>query len=138
MDLAIALLVTAAVQALADERWAPIADLHALDTESLRRTLESVIRGADRTEIEDPALLAVLGRKGPMEASDLWSQLASELAEDHPAWRELHASLDLILREGPLARRLVTSLSHEPDADLIETVWRRLGRSLVSGDAFVA
>lgn len=137
MDLAIAMLVSATASALAEERWAPISSLHAIPTESLTRLFKSVIQGGETVEISDRNLLRVFGCRGPIVVSDLWARLAAELNDGSPAWRELAPSLGLILREGPLARRLIASCGRSPDAELIETLWRRLGRNLTSGDAYM-
>lgn len=139
MDLAIVLLVSSLTKALAEERWASIEALHAIGTEDLAGLLRQTMVSAERTEITDPRLLAVFGRFGPLTAQELWIELTRELHDPgDPAWGELRPSLDFILREGPLARRLSSSFGRNPDRELIDITWRRLARGLTAGDAFTA
>lgn len=137
MDLAIALVTSALTRALAEERWAPLGRLHGIETDALVALLRRTMTNAERAEVEDPDLLAVLGRRGPLVAQDLWRELASELRDDDdPAWRELAPSLGHILREGSLARRLAGSLGRAPDRELVDVTWGRMARGLTAGDAF--
>jgi len=135
-DLAIALAVTTVVRALAEERWAPLARLHELSTESLAWVLHDVYRAGDAARIEHAGLLAVLGRKGPMTAGELWRQLVAELRPASADWEELGPVVDELLARGPLARRLVTALGDEPDERRIHAVWLRLADCLVRGELF--
>ncbi len=138
MDLAIALLIEATVRAVAEERWASLDDLHALETAPLAATLRKVVRTAERTEIVNTPLLRIFGLDGEREAGDVWSHIADQVAGTGDAWRELGPPIESILRDGPLGRRLATSLGHAPDRELIDVVWRRLGRCLQHGSTYSA
>ncbi|QDV08562.1 Carboxylate-amine ligase YbdK [Planctomycetes bacterium Poly30] len=137
MDLGVALLVTSVVQALAEERWAPIEILHALETEDLRKTFDACIASGGEAMIEDSVLLTALGRGGPMTAADVWRELLEEVRGKSAAWKELGPSIEVILDHGPLARRLLAALGEAPDHERIELVWRRLSGCLADGEAFL-
>ncbi|MBK8979201.1 MAG: glutamate--cysteine ligase [Planctomycetes bacterium] len=139
-DLAIALLVTTVVRALANERWVDLAALHALSTESLAAVLHRVFRDGERTLIDEPTLLAALGRSRPLAAGALWRTLRDELAgafDDQQAdWRELGPTADALLDRGPLARRLREALGASPDRARIDAVYRELGACLLGDRLF--
>jgi len=125
-DLALALLATGLVRALAEERWCPIEQVSALDTLRLRRLLDRTIADADRAELDDVTFLSVFGLKQPLPADQFWRHALEAVRRDDPDWKELSASLELILTEGPLARRLSTAYGPDPSRERIEAVHREL------------
>lgn len=137
MDLAVAQLVTAVVQALAEERWAPIEVLHSLETADLRSTLDACIDKGGAAQIEDQALLTALGRTGPVNAADLWSQLFEDVRGEGAAWDELASHVETLLDRGPLARRLLDALGPDPSEAQVLKTWRELSACLGSGEAFL-
>lgn len=137
MDLGVALLVTSVVQALAQERWAPIEVLHALDTEELRSVLDACVQSGGDARIEHPTLLTALGRSEAMNASQLWRELFEEVRGTDAAWKELEPAIETILDHGPLAQRLLEALGASPDEESIARVWRQLSACLACGDPFL-
>jgi len=118
--------VTSAVRALA---VGPLAERDVAadpDTESLARVLDDTTAWADGAEVAHPGLLAVLGmRPEPCGAGDVWRDLLQRFPPDDPAG-EWTAALEHILREGPLARRLVAAAGEEPDRASLRDVYRAL------------
>ena len=129
-DLAIVLLVAALARALVEERWSGIEELRELDTERLAAVLRLTIGDAERARVEDPALLAVLGRRSPLAAGELWRELHRELAGTDAAWRELGPTLDQLLEAGTLSSRLVAALGERPVRGRLEAVWSELADCL--------
>jgi gamma-glutamyl:cysteine ligase YbdK (ATP-grasp superfamily) len=118
-DLAIAQATVALVRALCEARWVPVARLHELETHALAELLQRTIRDASRAEIYEPEVLAVLGRREPTTARELWSGLIEELLGD--AADETLAPLRVIVREGTLAERMVARVGSTPtEAALVE------------------
>lgn len=116
-DLAVAALVVAAIRALCEERWAPLARLQALPVAPLADLLLAGIREGEHALVEDPAHLACLGLAAPATAGEAWRVLRARVGEDLPP--ECHAPLDTILGQGTLARRILAGLPAVPDrADL--------------------
>jgi len=129
-DLAIALLVTAAVRAVAEERWAPLADAERCTTERLAAVLTRTTADGERAEIVEPELLAVLGQRAPLSAGALWHALATEVQCDDMDWCELGPTVDALLAAGPLARRLLGALGEAPTRGRIDETYRELARCL--------
>lgn len=115
-DLAVVAAVTALVRALTE---GPLAarDLAAdPSTDVLADLLDATVEHADRATVSDPDLLRILGLGGaPRSAGDVWRALldAHPPAEVDPLWS---APLEAILRDGPLARRMVARAGETPTA----------------------
>lgn len=135
-DLAIALLVTATVRALVEERLAGLADQEAMETAELVELLHRNIRDAERAEIREPAFAALFGLRAPVSAGAIWRHLAGRLTLDDPAWSELSATLEAILEQGPLARRLLGALGDRPAPEQIRQVYLELADCLRTGRLF--
>ncbi len=135
-DLAIAQAVISSVQSLCAERFSSYADQRRLPTPPLAALLGDVIRNGERARVSDPALLAVLGFPGGASdtptAGDVWAHLIETTLGDAPEHLLNRARLDVILREGPLARRILAAVS----ATDVRTAYGRLAGSLSEGRAF--
>jgi carboxylate-amine ligase len=129
-DVAIAQAVIAATQALCNEELSSHAAQCKLATAPLADLLRAVIRDGERAQIRDKALLRVLGF--PRDASDeptardVWEHLIETTVGLRPDHLLTRARLDVIQREGPLARRILAS------GDVRET-YRKLARCLAEG-----
>jgi len=134
-DVAIAQAVIAVVRALCDERLSSYTEQCKLATPPLANLLRDVIRDAERARVRDAALLHVLGFPGRASdaptASDVWQHLIETTLGDAPEHLITRARLDVILREGPLARRLLAA----GDA---RAAYRTLAQSLAESRAFRA
>lgn len=140
-DLAIAALVRAAIRALVEERWSPLAEQQAQGTEELGALLARCIDAADATPVTDPAMLRQLGwtTPGPAPAGDVWRRLAEELLRDGEALpAELGPALDVVLHEGPLARRILEATGPAPTRGALRETWARLADCLREGTPFRA
>jgi carboxylate-amine ligase len=134
-DLAIIAAITRVVRALCDEATASSASLNAFSTERLAALLETTIVEADGAHITDTEYLRLLGlpADAPMAADDVWLRLVRRFpleGHDAPRWS---AALDVILKEGCLARRIRRRLGAEPDAVAIRAVWNELADCLSGG-----
>lgn len=106
-DVAIAAAATAAVKALYDERYAPLDEQQAIATELLREVLLATIRDADAAVVHHREYLRALGLpQARCSARDIWTALLGDAGID-ARWRP---SIDVILREGPLARRILRAI----------------------------
>ncbi len=119
---------------LIQERWAPLAAQQALATETLAAQLWACARDGERARVGDPALLACYGVSRPLEAGELWRRI---LAERPRLNQEQSAILEVILEHGPLARRLLEALGHEPNRPRLREVWGELAGCLGQGRLFL-
>ncbi|MCL4686238.1 glutamate--cysteine ligase [Myxococcota bacterium] len=139
-DLAIAAASVAIVRTLTEELDADLARQQAIGTRSLVAILAATQREGDRAWIEDTRYLAVLGHPArPVSASGLWEHVLGRLGaaaqRDLAAYTEV---LALVLREGPLARRILASLRGDFSRDRLRAVYCRLADCLADGTLFGA
>lgn len=134
-DLAIAAATVAAVRALFDGRWSPLAAQQAVATEALESILLACMRDAELALVDDAGYLRLLGFPGARcEAGELWHHLIESLGvADAEPWR---VPLGLMLDHGPLARRILRALGREWDEAQLHAVYRELCDCLDAGRLF--
>lgn len=131
-DLAVAELAVAVLRGLTTERWSSRFAQQSVESAPLARLFLETIRDAERAVVGAP-LLSLFGRgPRPLPAGELWRELASELLGKIPP------PLEVILEEGPLARRLLKTLGAEPSPPLLTKVYARLAECLATGRMFHA
>ena len=74
-------------------------------------------------------------RADHLSVGELWRVLAERLV---PGTDEAWAPLQVILDEGPLARRIIQALGPEPDRDRLAAVYRELCDCLQEGRMYHA
>jgi carboxylate-amine ligase len=132
-DLAIARLVAETVRALCEQRWCSLDQLAAIATHKLRAVLDRTIEHADEVVIADPELLGAFGiPDAKLSAGELWAALSERLLADAHT-PDLQHALGVILREGPLARRIVRALGSDPHPNRIREIYRELAQCLHEG-----
>jgi len=112
-DIAVAAATAALVRQLYD---GPCAEgLCGPDTADLVTIFDACIEHADEARIEDACYLELLGLDSrPRKASELWKTLVERLSGDGLLDSQWLAPLQLILEQGPLARRLERALDTDP------------------------
>jgi gamma-glutamyl:cysteine ligase YbdK (ATP-grasp superfamily) len=136
-DLAILELIAAVLRAMTEERWGRYAEQRAWPVEPLADLLLAAVRDAELTRIASPAYLRLFGMEGVQEctAGELWGHLRAALG---PAavTEAANGPLDVILREGCLARRILRALPGNPPPEALRAVYRELARCLVENRLF--
>ena len=137
-DLAIAAAAIAVIKALYSAETCALEDQQAIPTESLHALLLATIRDADQAVIADARYLALLGIDRPRcAASEAWHALLDKVTDEaggHDVW--WRAPIDVMLRRGPLARRILRSLDGDPSRERISVVYRALCECLEQGRLF--
>jgi len=135
-DLAIAGATASVVQALTDpdrplgREWSE---------DELVRVFDSAVRLGDATPIADPEYLALFDfPERTATALDLWRHLIERVVARDPAYPEWKPFLDVFVREGCLARRMVTALGDDPQPGTFHAVYERLARCLEGGHSFTS
>jgi gamma-glutamyl:cysteine ligase YbdK (ATP-grasp superfamily) len=134
-DVAIASLVSAVVLRLADGTLGPCAAQRALETAELAELLWRVAREGERALVDDAALLAALGLPAarPLPAGSLWAELRARVEADGADLAEHAPSLDLVLEQGPLARRMLRRAGPTPSHEALHGLARALCDCLAGG-----
>lgn len=135
-DLALAATLSAVVRGLVEERWCSGTDQRAWSTASLAGQLRTAIAEGPGAELVTPALATAFGvRAGTVGTlGELWRTLVPAL--DVPA--ELEPSLDVVLRSGTLAQRILAALGSAPDRPRQRAVYGELCDCLLAGRSFQA
>jgi gamma-glutamyl:cysteine ligase YbdK (ATP-grasp superfamily) len=134
-DLAIAALTSRLLEALVAGRWTTLAEQRAQPLEPLADLFLACIREGERTPVRDASLLRHLGlRDRDASAGEVWRHLVDELRfpPDDP-WRP---ALDVLLDEGPLARRILRATGPSPAPGRLREVYGELARCLDEGRLF--
>lgn len=135
-DLAVVAAVTEVVRALAVGPLSKRDPSKDPSTEELAALLVETTATADQATVAIPRLLSVLGLGSEARsAGDVWRDLLDRFPPDDPG-REWTGSLWSILRDGPLSRRLVSSLGGSPDRARLHDVYGRLCECLDRNEAF--
>ncbi|AMV70810.1 glutamate-cysteine ligase family protein [Desulfuromonas carbonis] len=134
-DLAIVSLLVALLRALVGEEWLSYAEQQLWSVAELEPILLATIRDGEAALIEDRRYLEALGvPEAPCRAGQLWRRLAERCGGLLAAPQQ--EALELILRSGTLARRLVQRLGPAPTAPLVVDCYRELGACLAEGRLF--
>jgi glutamate---cysteine ligase / carboxylate-amine ligase len=114
-DIAIAHAITCVLRALVSERWQPLARQKKFDTEPLNSILLATTMDAEAAHITDVDYLNAFGiHARNARAGDVWQHLVETVvARDGEFSSEWSSAMETILREGPLARRIVNALAGE-------------------------
>jgi len=134
-DLAVAAAVVGLVRLLMNETWVPLERLKRFPTDSLFHLLSESVRSADCARIVDADFLALFGIKAPVTALDLWRRILDSGRFD-TLGESFHAPLQIILRDGPLARRIVRALGKSVSPALLKDIYGRLVNCLQTGTLF--
>lgn len=142
-DLAICAAVVATLTALVEERFAPLAAQQAVAIDPLEKILLATIRDAEKAGIDDDGYLALFNMQaGEMSVNALWRRLLDVLVRDERLSSVWLPTLDVILEEGPLARRIVSALTKQGfvsgNRQVLGNVYARMCSCLDEGRLFRA
>lgn len=142
MDLAVAAAAIGALRACYEGRLANEDPLAPFPTARLVNILHACIADADAAIIDDAEYLTGLGlRARRATAGELWRHLIETTLslvgsdEERTLWNE---RLELILSEGPLARRILQAAGSELPRERLQAVYAELCDCLEAGRPFSA
>jgi hypothetical protein len=139
-DLAIGAAIRSVLEAVVSGHLGDLERMRVFPTDRLASILADVTRDADETSIADGDYGAVLGYAGrvPYRAIDLWSHLLEATRALGATLDEWASSLDVILHQGCLARRLVRRLNGDVRHEALSRVYAELCDCLQRGKMFGA
>ncbi len=137
-DVAIAAAIIAVLKALTSNRWASQEEQRGWPTERLQAILLDVIRGGDTAEIRDAEYRKLLAYPGTSScrAGDLWRHLIETALAPEPGAATWRSTLDVVLDEGCLARRILERLNGDLRRERLREVYRDLCACLADGVMF--
>lgn len=139
MDVAVAAAVVQVLKLLVAETWGDVESQNAWAVDPLVDVFQATMRRAEQAVIENTEYLRALGvcRGGPQTAGAVWRRLLEAAREhDEAALAPCAAELDVLLDEGPLARRMLVALGDQPTRGRIVEVYGELCECLEKGAAF--
>jgi glutamate---cysteine ligase / carboxylate-amine ligase len=140
-DLAIARFVIATLQALVAEHWTSLDDQQQISTELLGGIFRSALQNGEQAQIDAPHFLRQFGlSQSSASIQEVWRHLRPEVSASVAATASLahDPNLNLILEQGPLARRILQAVevSNESFASELPLVYRELAECLGQGHSF--
>ncbi|MBM4253972.1 MAG: glutamate--cysteine ligase [Deltaproteobacteria bacterium] len=141
MDMAVVAAVTSLVHALADERWTSLDRLMEWHETPLRQIFLNCVIDGSQAAVDNDDYLKLFNypSKGPTKAQDLWRHITQDLlnADKYPI-NSYRSEIEMLVKHGCLARRLVKALGPKPSRDQIAAVYRSLCDLLPAGGFFNA
>jgi glutamate---cysteine ligase / carboxylate-amine ligase len=139
-DVAICALIADVLEALTTGKWGDPARLETWQTETLYGSLQNTIRNADRAVVSDADYRRLFGFPGhqAVTAGEIWRHLASAV-DRHGRSRHdnIRPALETLLEQGPLARRILTTVGPDPSRERLAAVYRELCDCLAAGRMFL-
>ena len=138
-DIAIAAAICSVTQALTAEAWSDLARQQDWEVDRLHAIYADVVRSGEQAVIDDKAYVAAFGypERGRCRAAELWQHLLESMPPK-PAEDGWHDVWQTIIKEGPLARRLLNAIGPAPTAADMYHVYARLCQCLAEGRLFHA
>ncbi len=134
-DLAVISLICAVLNGLVQERWSSLENQQGWSESVLAKWLLAAIGDGERARIDDTGFLSLFGFAGKRATmGDLWQYLASDLRPDLVARKGL--PLEVILNQGPLARRIIKSAGETPSRLVLKDLYGQLCTCLAKGEMF--
>lgn len=140
-DLAVATAVTAVVKALCDDVLSDFEAQEAWSADGLAAIHNRVVRDADQARIDNVRYLLDLGYPNPSNettAADVWRYLIERCLPHETTPVKTRAALDVILEQGPLARRLSRAVGTRVTPTQLRNVYAKLADCLATGKPFQA
>jgi glutamate---cysteine ligase / carboxylate-amine ligase len=136
-DLAIAAAAAGVVRALCEPARQDA--LRALATEPLAAILRSTSAAGEAAKLDDRDYLRALGLSTePRSAGDVWAALIERHVLPDAGAAEHRPALDVLLGEGPLARRILRRTGPAPERELLRATYRELAECLRANRLFRA
>jgi len=141
-DLAVLGATVALLRALTEERWSDLSRQQRLPTARLSRLLDATIISAEAAVLDDAEYLVALGwdaRHGSAPtAGEVWRTLVERCVSDgDQALGPAVDTLERLLVDGTLARRILRALGDDPSRARLRGVYEALCQSLDEDDPFL-
>ena len=140
-DVSLAVLICSVLKGLCEERWSAVEEQKAAETVGLAEIFVNAVKDGEETVIADRRYLGLFGQDGnaTMTAGELWRALAADCAvELAGAGHGIKQTVETMLAQGPLSRRIIRALGAKPDRERFREVYRELAQCLAKGKLFLS
>ncbi|MBU4306146.1 MAG: glutamate--cysteine ligase [Candidatus Omnitrophica bacterium] len=138
-DISLCALVLESVKNMAGRRWVSFEKQLNWDEAPLAALFKDVVKNGRHSVISDKKYLSAFGyeKNASCTVGQLWEHiLDAVMPRDNPRSRVWRGPLELILREGSLAERILMALAGDFSPEKIVYIYRRLSECLAEGKMF--
>lgn len=137
-DMAIITLVIETIKALVSEKFISLEEQMKIRTEILAGILDETIQYGPEAKIYTSEYLALFGIKEFATAKEVWAEIFERLVRPgHTSLSKWEPELEVILKEGTLADRILKSLGGDTSQENIIKVYKKLSWCLAQNKIFV-
>ncbi len=137
-DMAVSAVIIDTLKALINETWLDFEAQCLFDERPLADILQSTIIHAEQAVIEDSRFLSAFGfsHRQTCTAGELWRHIIENIRHETIS-EQFASSVEIILNQGTLARRLLNSLDNNISRSAIMRVYGQLAECLTHNEMFV-
>lgn len=137
-DIAILEWIVETIKLLVREEWCSLDDQKKWNEQDLYNILMDVVKDGEKAAIKNREYLSLFGVKAPGKtAGELCDFITNRLITDRLITKESATILELISKEGPLARRILNSLPATFSKNNLFPVFEQLSDCLRNGESFI-
>lgn len=137
-DMAIITLVIETIKALVSEKFASLEEQMKVRTEILAGILDETAQHGQEAKIYTSEYLALFGIREFATARDVWTEIFNRLLRpSHTSLEKWKPELEVILKEGTLADRILKAMEGNVTRENILRVYRKLSWCLAQNKIFV-
>ncbi len=137
-DVSIVAAVTCLLQAIVENKFIPFEQQTTWAIDPLYNIFKTTVREAEAAIIEDEAYLSVFGiQEKSLTAQQLWKHIINQLTVWYPEkLMPFQESLQVITKEGTLARRILKALGQDFTHDHLKSVYHTLCNCVETNEMF--
>jgi gamma-glutamyl:cysteine ligase YbdK (ATP-grasp superfamily) len=139
-DLAVLQLIINTLKALIHQKWSSLRDIHEANQGKLVKIFLDAIKDGEKALIQDSAFLRLFGvfDQTKLTIGELWQHIADSVKNQTEPASAMDHALDIILSQGPLARRIQQAFAKNPSRTTMQDIYRQLCHCLHHGEMFSA
>jgi carboxylate-amine ligase len=136
-DTAIISVVIELIKALVSEKLMSLDHQMKIKTETLVPIFDQCLTAGQKSVVEAEEYLKAFDQSAPITIGELWKVILERLIRISPALESYKPELDVILSQGTLSERILTSLGNDTSSGNILRVYRQLSGCLAQNKMFI-
>jgi len=139
-DMAIITLVIETLKAFTHEKFMSLGDQMKVKTDTLAQLFEKCMATGQQTEVSNVEFLEAFGiSTGPVSAREVWQEVMNRLIKSgNTALEKWTPELSVVLSEGTLSDRILSSLNNDYSSESIKAVYKNLCDCLDQNKVFLS